>query len=216
MAKKKPTSPRKKGMLPSSGKKPLPAESVYQFKITLIDTRPPIWRRIQVEDCTVDTLHEHIQKAMGWTNSHLHDFKIGDQLYGNPMLMEENFEEMGYGDSTAMMLSDIVTMGGKRFRLLYQYDFGDSWKHEVLFEGCLKAEAGRQYPLCLQGERACPPEDVGGVPGYANFLEAIGNPKHDQHDEMLEWAGERFDPEAFDPVKAMKAMKGVRPDWRPG
>lgn len=200
--------------LPGKVKKPKPTDTVYQFKITLLGAKPPIWRRIQVGDCTLDKLHEHIQNSMGWTNSHLHHFRIGDLLYGDPMLMEENFEEMEYKDSTTTMLSDKVPKGGKRFRFLYEYDFGDSWEHEVLFEGCPKAEAGRQYPACLEGERACPPEDVGGVWGFADFLEAIGNKKHEQHEEMLEWVGGRFDPEEFDATAASKAMKKGLPDWR--
>src|SRR5205085_83625 len=81
-------------------KKPRPATLLYQFKITLADTKPPIWRRIQVEDCTLDKLHEHIQTAMGWTNSHLYQFKFNDQCYADPMLMEDDFEELGLEDST--------------------------------------------------------------------------------------------------------------------
>jgi hypothetical protein len=103
------------------------AERLYQFKITLLDTRPLIWRRIQVKHCTLDKLHEHIQTAMGWTNSHLHHFRIGEQLYGDPLLMAENFEEMEYEDSTTTKLSAILPTSGKRFRFEYQYDFGDGW-----------------------------------------------------------------------------------------
>ena len=127
----------------STGIRTIPvAERLYQFKITLLDSRPPIWRRIQVKDCTLDKLHEHIQTAMGWTNSHLHHFKIGERYYGDPMLMDENFEEFGYEDSTTTKLSDILPSTGKRFRFEYEYDFGDSWQHEVRFEGCVAAEPG--------------------------------------------------------------------------
>jgi len=200
--------------LPARGRKSKPTDALFQFKITLLGVKPTIWRRILVQDCTLDKLHEHIQTAMGWTNSHLHHFRIGEQLYGDPMLMEENMEDMDYMDSTTTMLSAIVPMGGKRFRFLYEYDFGDGWEHEVLFEGFPKAEAGRKYPLCLEGDRACPPEDCGGVGGYADFLEAIGNKKHEQHEEMLEWVGGRFDPEEFDAATATKSMKKGLPDWR--
>jgi hypothetical protein len=190
------------------------AERLYQFKITLLDIRPPIWRRIQVKDCTLDKLHEHIQTAMGWTNSHLHDFKIGDKDYGDPWLLDENFEEFDYGDSTTTKLSDILPRTGKRFRFEYQYDFGDGWRHEVLFEGCLRAEQGQRYPLCLEGARACPPEDVGGTWGYEEFVEAVRDEDHEQHEDMLRWAGGRFDPEAFDPAKATRRMWRGVPDWR--
>jgi hypothetical protein len=170
--------------------KPKPTDTVYQFKITLLGAKPPIWRRIQVQDCTLDKLHEHIQTSMGWTNSHLHRFQIGEDRYADPMLMEEDMEEFGYKDSTTTMLSEIVPSTGKRFRFEYEYDFGDSWDHEVLFEGCPKAEAGRQYPACLEGERACPPEDVGGVGGYADFLRTIQDKNHEEREELLEWDGE--------------------------
>src|SRR5438477_11395497 len=111
--------------------KPRSAKAVFQLKITLVGYKPLIWRRIQIEDCTLDKLHEHIQTAMGWTNSHLHHFIFGEQLYGDPELMQENFEDMDYRDSTATKVSDIVPEDGKRFRFRYEYDFGDSWLHEV-------------------------------------------------------------------------------------
>jgi hypothetical protein len=199
----------------SRGLGAIPAgERVYQFKITLLESHPPIWRRIQVQDGTLDKLHEHIQTAMGWTNSHLHHFKLGDQLYGDPELMQENFEELEYKDSTTTRISDILPKSGKRFRFLYEYDFGDSWYHEVLFEGVLRAESKVRYPLCLEGTRACPPEDCGGIWGYPDFVEAIQNPHHERHEELLEWVGGGFDPEAFDVAKATKAMKKGLPDWR--
>ena len=190
------------------------SERLYQVKIPLLDARPPIWRRIQVRDGTLDKLHEHIQTAMGWTNSHLHHFRVGEQLYGDPDLMQENFEEMEYEDSTSTRLSAILPRSGKRFAFEYEYDFGDGWRHEVLFEGCLRAERGQRYPVCLEGERACPPEDVGGVRGYRDFLQAITDPEHEDHDRLLEWAGGRFDPQGFDPAKATKAMRKGLPDWR--
>jgi hypothetical protein len=188
-------------------------ERLYQFKITLLESKPPIWRRIQVKDSTLDKLHERIQTAMGWTNSHLHQFEIDEERYGDPELLDDGFEDFECVDSTVTKISKIVPEDGKRFRFLYEYDFGDGWEHDVLFEGCLKAEKGDRYPLCLEGERNCPPEDVGGVWGYAEFLEAIGDPKHEEHDRMLEWAGE-FDPEEFDAGKATKAMRRGLPDWR--
>jgi len=189
------------------------AERLYQFEITLEDIAPPIWRRIRVKDCTLDKLHEHIQTAMGWTNSHLHHFRIDRKLYGDPLLMRENFEEMGYEDSTGTRLSGILPKSGKRFRFEYEYDFGDGWRHEVVFGGCLRAEQGKRYPVCVEGARACPPEDVGGTPGYEEYLEAMADPDHERHDEFMGWRGP-FDSEAFDPTKATKRMKRGLPDWR--
>src|ERR1700747_2518317 len=105
---------------------------VSHSKTTPKHIDPPIWRRIQVQDCTLDKLHEHIQTAMGWTNSHLQHFRIGEQLYGDPDLLQENFDDMEYKDSMTTKISDILPRTGKRFRFQYEYDFGDSWYHEVL------------------------------------------------------------------------------------
>jgi hypothetical protein len=190
------------------------AERLYQFRITLLDTQPAIWRRIQVKNCTLDKLHDHIQTAMGWTNSHLHHFRIGKQLYGDPDLLQESFEEMEYEDSSRTKLSAILPKSGQPFVFEYEYDFGDGWRHEVLFEGCLRAEQEKRYPVCVEGERACPPEDVGGVWGYQGFLEAMADPGHERHEELRDWIGGRFDPEAFDAAKATKRMRRGLPDWR--
>ncbi len=186
---------------------------VYQFKIKLLGIRPPVWRRIQVSDCTLDKLHEHIQTAIGWTNSHLHQFEINRRQFGNPRLLNDGFEDSELVDSTTTLLSAILPRTGKRFAFKYEYDFGDGWEHEVLFEGSPPVDPRAKYPLCVEGERACPPEDCGGVWGYAEFLEAIQDPKHEEHESMLEWVGGRFDPEAFDAKRATEEMKkGVR-DW---
>jgi hypothetical protein len=190
------------------------AERVYQFRITLLEANPLIWRRIQVKNCTLDKLHEHVQMAMGWTNSHPHHFRIGMHLYGDPMLMQENFADLNYGDSTSTKISEILPRTGRRFRFGYKYDFGDDWRHDIVFEGCLRAERGKRYPVCVEGARACPPEDVGGVWGYAEFLEAIADPGHERHDEFSEWIGGSFDPEAFDPATATKRMRRGLPNWR--
>jgi len=198
----------------SNGIMAIPAtQRLYQFKITLSRSKPPIWRRIQVRDCTLDKLHEHIQTAMGWTNSHLHDFRIGEQRYGDPWLMAENMNEFGYRASTRTKISQVVPKTGERFQFRYEYDFGDGWDHEILFEGCPKRELGKKYPVCLEGERACPPEDVGGIGGFYEFVKILANPKHEQHEHMKEWVGE-FDAEKFDAGKATKAMRKGLGDWQ--
>ena len=139
---------------------------LYQFKIALKGSEPSIWRRIQVKDCTLDKLHEHIQAAMGWTNSHLYQFEVDGVPYGDPDVLSDGFADSNSQDSAVAKISGVVPKDGKRFAFSYQYDFGDCWEHEVLFEGCPQAEAGQQYPICVEGERACPPEDVGGMCGY--------------------------------------------------
>ena len=180
---------------------------LFQFKITLLGIKPAIWRRIQVQDCTLDKLHEHIQTAMGWTNSHLHQFEINDKRYGNPELLDEGFDDFECVDSTKTLVSELLPKTGKRFAFKYEYDFGDGWEHEVLFEGCPPLEMSKKYPLCIEGERACPPEDVGGVGGYEDFLAAIADPKHEEHKSFLRWCGGKFSPDDFDPSKAASEMK---------
>ena len=189
-------------------------ERIYQFKMTLKDIKPPIWRRIQVRDCTLDKLHERIQTAMGWTNSHLHHFQINGSLYGDPWLLDENFAEMNYKNSREATVGKILPRSGERFSFEYEYDFGDSWWHEVLFEGCLRVEPRQRYPLCVEGERACPPEDVGGTSGYEEFLHVLTDPSDDQHEQFVTWIGGSFDPDDFDSEKATKRMRRGLPDWR--
>ena len=189
------------------------SQRVYQFRISLRGITPKVWRRIQTKDCTLDKLHEHIQTAMGWTNSHLHSFTIKGQLFGDPLLLQENFVEMGYGDSTTTKLSEVLPKSGESLRFDYEYDFGDRWRHTVLFEGCLRAEKGVRYPLCVEGERACPPEDVGGPDGYAEYLKTLSDPDHEEWEESSDWCGP-CRPEKFVAQAATKAMRKGVPDWR--
>ena len=169
------------------------AQSVYQLKITLRDIRPPIWRRVQVRsDATLGHLHWVIQFAMGWTNSHLHSFSLQGVEYS--MLMPDlGLDDLDMRDEQPVKLSKVIT--GEKFKFFYTYDFGDSWEHEVLVEKVLKAETDSDYPTCIKAKRACPPEDCGGKWGYQEFLEAIKDPEHPEHESMLEWVGGSFDPE---------------------
>ena len=167
-------------------------KSVYQLKIMLKDFRPPIWRRVQVNsDITLGKLHQIIQAAMGWTNSHLHGFSIGGVEYGQP-LPELDLE---IKNEQRIKLNKVVT--GDKQKFFYTYDMGDSWEHEILVEKVLPHDPLVRYPVCTAGKRACPPEDCGGVWGYADFLEAITQPDHPEHESMLEWVGGAFDPDAF-------------------
>lgn len=168
--------------------------SIYQIKVTLNDSKPPIWRRFLVGDnVTLAKLHDIVQTVMGWTNSHLHHFIINDEFYGE--LFDDDFGDMGTKDETRFKLNQFI--GGKGFKFRYEYDFGDSWLHDLVVENILPAEKGVRYPVCVAGKRACPPEDVGGVWGYEDFLKAISDPGHPEHEEMLEWVGVKFDPERF-------------------
>ena len=189
-------------------------QRLYQFRITQMDIQPPIWRRIQVKDCSLDKLHEHIQTAMGWTNSHLHQFKIYGIVHGDPDLLCEGWQdESPPVNSLDTKVSTIIPEDGKQFRFEYEYDFGDSWQHEILFEGCLQTKKGGRYPVCTEGERACPPEDVGGIFGYQEYLKAMSDPKHEDHESFMEWQGP-FDPEEFDAAATTKRMQRGLPDWR--
>jgi Plasmid pRiA4b ORF-3-like protein len=172
--------------------------TVYQLKITLNDIRPPIWRRVQTKDCTLGRLHDIIQAVMGWDDYHLHEFVIGPQRYGAAEQWHDDFwgDEPEMGNERKVKIGQLVEQSVKKIR--YQYDMGDSWWHTITVEKTLPAEAGIPYPRCIAGERACPPEDCGGPWSYGDFVAAIQNPKHERHEERLEWIGGDFDPEAFD------------------
>lgn len=184
---------------------PLPLVHIYQIKVTLQGVRPPIWRRIEVPDeLTLPQLHAVLQIAMGWTNSHLHGFRVGGQFFTEPV---PDYEGMNVVDERQIRLSQIAPEAGARF--IYEYDFGDSWEHVIVVEKVLLTETGDAYPRCTGGKRACPPEDVGGTGGYTEFLTIIQNPRHPEHDEWLQWAGDSFDPEAFDPQKANELLQSL-------
>ncbi len=169
------------------------AGPIYQIKITLRDSKPPIWRRVLVPgNFSLYKLHKVIQLAMGWTDSHLHQFIIDGQYYGIPS--PDDWEPMI--DERRHTLSKIAPEPKRKF--IYEYDFGDSWEHQILVESIIQPEAGVKYPVCIKGKRACPPEDVGGVWGYDEFLAAIADPSHSEHETYTEWIGGDFDPEEFD------------------
>ncbi|MFD5121327.1 plasmid pRiA4b ORF-3 family protein [Streptomyces sp. NPDC058385] len=169
----------------------MPADSVLQIKVTLVDIRPPIWRRLQVPaDLTLDRLHLVIQTAMGWENCHMHLFQTPTGDCGR------RDSELGHRDERKVPLHAVAPAVGDRIG--YTYDFGDDWVHHIEVEKTLPRAPGTAYPHCLTGRRACPPEDCGGPWGYANFLEAITDLGHEEDDELLEWVGGTFDPSHFD------------------
>lgn len=166
---------------------------VYQLKITLKDSKPPIWRRVEVpDDITLSKLHAIIQAAMGWTDSHLHMFTVGRTSYGVP---DPSYDD-DVRDERRVKLNQLFTEPKQKFS--YEYDFGDSWTHMVLLEQISESVPGVRYPRCTAGKRACPPEDCGGIWGYADFLATITDPENPEHDDMIEWVGGEFDPELFD------------------
>ena len=172
-------------------------QPIYRLKVTLRGIRPAIWRRIEAPaDASLFDLHRTLQAAMGWTDSHLHQFFHGGTYYGPP--------DREYGMPTVSerrtRLADLLER--PKDRLIYEYDFGDSWEHEVVLEAIAEAQPGVRYPRVVAGKRACPPEDVGRCPGYAEFIEAISDPSHEEHASMLDWIGGRFDAEHFDVIAA--------------
>jgi len=181
------------------------SQSAFQFKITLSGTRPPIWRRIQVPiDFTFWDLHVAIQDSMGWSDSHLHEFeskhsKTGSRVrigmpdddpfaWGEVTLPEREIAIAEYFSQTAL-------------KVKYLYDFGDGWEHTIKLERTIPREVALDYPRCIGGKRACPPEDCGGPYGYQSLLEIIGDPEHHDYEQMMDWIGGTFDAEHFDPVE---------------
>lgn len=184
--------PNEDGMKQSKDKKEKISSSVYQIKVSLREITPPIWRRVQVPgNITLAKLHLVLQIVMGWTNSHLHRFSIGGVDYAEP----DPDGHLNFQSDRRARLNNVV---GAKQKFEYEYDFGDSWWHEIGVEKTLQPEPGASHPICVAGERACPPEDCGGVWGYQEFLEAIMNPAHREHEELLAWVGGSFDPEMFD------------------
>lgn len=174
---------------------------IHQLKVVLRGARPPIWRRLQVpSDMTLAELHRVVQVAMGWQNYHLHQFEIAGVTYGVD-------DGEGWGpapeDEGRTRLDRVA---GKGTRFTYEYDFGDSWEHVITVEDVLDAGPGRTYPVCIAGKRACPPEDCGGVWGYEGFLAAVADPDHEEHEQLLEWAGGQFDSEYLDLAAVNRAF----------
>ena len=188
-----------------SKKKPKELRKVYQIKVALKEIRPPIWRRLEaLSDTTLEELHLILQVAMGWANYHLHQFTLDGIEYGQP--------DPDYGaeveDERRVKLYQVAPEENVKF--IYEYDFGDSWEHTVLIEKILPVERGKHYPICVKGKRACPPEDVGGPWGYTDFIKAVLHIAHPEHEDMLEWVGGEFDPEAFDLEEINERLKQIR------
>ncbi len=177
-----------------------------EVKITLRDTEPEPWRRVRVSaGITLDRLHAVIQCAMGWTDSHLHEFEIHRKRFG--MVLNDPFDDDPPADERKVRLIDVA---GPRMRFIYRYDFGDGWEHEIKIERVLEPSPDPKTPVCLAGEFACPPEDCGGVPGYESLIAILAGPDNEEKDEMLTWLGAPFDPLAFDINAANKRLARLK------
>lgn len=206
----------------------------YQLKVTLAGTKPPIWRRLIVPgDIRLHELHEVIQVAMPWTNSHLHQFIVktdrpkltneqlaerycrGDwpsraEADGLRYLSDPSFELEESEDETKVRLEELVP--APRGKFVYVYDFGDNWEHLITVEKILPADPGTTCrPHCTGGALACPPDDCGSIPGFYGMLEVIADPKHEEHEDMLEWLGGDFDPAHFDADEVNRHLAKLTP-----
>jgi Plasmid pRiA4b ORF-3-like protein len=174
---------------------------LYRLKITLRDCKPPIWRRIVVRaDMKLDRLHRVIQTAMGWSDCHLHQFAVSGVYYGQPDPEGDDFGPETLNEKR-YTVTDLAP--GAKQKFTYEYDFGDSWEHEVLVEEVLPPNPDFKHPVCLGGANACPPEDCGGSPGLAD-------PKHEQHEEMKEWVGGAWDATLFSLEHTNAGLKRIK------
>lgn len=180
------------------------APPTLQIKVTLDGIRPPVWRRLVVHgDATLAQLHDVLQMAMGWEDGHLHCFRIDDVRYGPA---EDGGFDLGEIDESTVRVGEAFATSR---RGTYEYDFGDSWEHRLLVEKTDVAMASNGVATCTAGKRSCPPEDCGGVWGYTNLLEALADPAHEEHDELLGWLGGDFNPEAFDQEAVNAALERI-------
>jgi hypothetical protein len=179
---------------------------IYQLKITLMEVRPLIWRRIQVQDSVnLAQLHKVLQIVMGWEDSHLHRFTVERR---RPV---GKFGAISNQPPHASKVTLRVLLGEQDTKFIhYEYDFGDGWIHEVCHEKALQPEPGEVYPLCIGGERNCPPEDCGGSGRYQEMLKALRDERDPDHARTVDWIGRDFDPEAFDVDEVNRRLKRLK------
>ncbi len=179
-------------------------ETIARTRIELQELDPKIWRRVDMPiSSTLMVLREVIQGAIGWTNTHLFEFKVGGRRYGEPAPEYDNAGIKVY-HTKYMHLKTILERGVKRFS--YVYDFGDNWRHDIIIEDVRQGAADIEYPSFVDGERRCPPEDVGSTWGFMNFLEAALDPTHEKHEKMLAWYGKPFDVNEIDEFRVRRRL----------
>jgi hypothetical protein len=192
----------------TASSKRVPPSWSWQLNIELLDVSPTVWRRLVMpSSIKLPRLHQVFQTSLGWTNSHLREFAINSVRYSDP---DPDFDdETGHVDEQGVILEDALGIDARCFD--YVYDFGDDWHHVVLVEDQhLEAKAPRAI-RCVAGENACPPEDVGGALRYAEFLVAIADPGHEEHESFREWSGGRFDPKRFDLEAINRMLSKIKP-----
>ncbi len=180
---------------------------IHRMKVTLRSIRPPIWRRIEVRsDIRLDQLAYLLVVAIGWEGYHLDQFRIGETRYLTADLDPPLFGPRPL-NAARYRLEELLAQTGDK--MIWDYDFGDGWEHDVVVEAIEAADGRATYPRCIKGRRACPPEDCGGVWGYENLVEALAAPAHPEHAELTEWLGHPYDPAHFDPAETTEAMRAI-------
>lgn len=176
--------------------------TVYKLRVELIYSEPTIWREFYVDGkMLLPNFHIAIQVVMGWKNAHLHQFIHNRTFYGMP----DPYDELDTVDYQKIKLSDLLIKKGDQF--IYEYDFGDSWAHTITLQNIEVHRKIAQLPYCDKGERACPPEDCGGIPGYENLIRVLSDPKDEEYEDMMMWLGGNYDPKTFDLDTVNKALK---------
>lgn len=192
-----------------------PTPKAIALRIELKEVAPLVWRRVLVPDqWTLASLHHYVQWVMGWTDSHAHEFEVGAGLVAPDWWIREagSAEEASrYRDERRVSVAAVVSELGLRGEFEYRYDMGDGWEHRIVIESPPTSTVGdSRLPICLAGENACPPEDVGGPHGYALFLEILSDRRHEQHGDMMRWIGGVFDPKGFDLNRINREWKGAK------
>ena len=203
-----------------SGKNSAVSPEIYQLKVTLLGTDPPIWRRLLAPpELTLAQLHDVLQVAMGWQDGHLHEFSAGGRRFG-PQDPDDQSIADDVGDERKVRVFGLFGRTGAK--ALYTYDFGDTWEHSIVLEKRLPAAPNTIYPICTDGQLACPPEDCGGIPGFYDLLDALRDPTHEEYQELRDWVDDDYDPEVFSieavnrilthliPRRSGKSSKGAR------
>jgi hypothetical protein len=188
-------------------------QEIYQIKVTLLGTSPPIWRRLLVSaDATLAQLHDLLQAAMGWEDCHMHEFSVGRRHFGRPDPEDRLMGIPSVENERTAHLSSVLGKGGAK--AIYTYDLGDSWEHGIVLEKRLPSDPNTTYPVCTDGQLACPPEDCGGIPGFYDLVEVLSDPNHERHEEMRDWIGDDFDPQAFSVDKVNRLLTPLHPRRR--
>ncbi len=189
-----------------------PRPQPVALRIELLDVAPLIWRRVLVSNqWTLASLHRYLQWVMGWTDSHAREFQVGASLVAPDWWIHEvglDAHVSDYRDERRVSVAAVVSELGSRGEFEYRYDMGDGWRHRIIIESPLPSWTNKDQPLpvCIAGENACPPEDVGGPHGYMLFLDILGDRQHEQHEDMVRWIGGVFDPKGFD-------LNRINRDW---